>query len=124
MSSNRKQTLGRKGEDAAARYLSERLGWTIVTRNWRCPEGELDIVAYDGRRHVVCEVKTRTGTEFGAPVEAITRSKAARLRRLTGRWAALYGIPADTIRIDVIGLVVATPGDLPGFDLDHMRGVC
>ncbi|REE99110.1 YraN family protein [Thermomonospora umbrina] len=124
MGSNKKQTLGRSGEEAAARYLAERLGWTIVTRNWRCREGELDIVAYDGRRHVVCEVKTRTGTAFGTPLEAITQAKAARLRRLTGRWASLNGIPSDTVRIDVIGLVVAVRGDRPGFDLDHVRGVC
>src|SRR4051812_29045580 len=43
--------LGRRGEDAAAAYLAG-LGWTVLDRNWRCPEGELDIVAHDGRAHV------------------------------------------------------------------------
>jgi len=119
-----KRALGRRGEDAAARYLSERLGWTIVSRNWRCREGELDIVAYDGSRHVVCEVKTRTDVSFGTPIEAITQAKAARLRRLAGRWAAQYGIPAATVRIDVIGLVVAARGERTGFELEHLRGVC
>ncbi|WP_119729293.1 YraN family protein [Thermomonospora amylolytica] len=121
---NRKQSLGRRGEESAARYLADRLGWTIVERNWRCPEGELDIVAYDGTRHVVCEVKTRSGTVFGAPVEAVTRAKAARLRRLAGRWAAQHGVPAATVRVDVIGLVLAPRGDRSGFELDHLRGVC
>lgn len=124
MGSRDEQALGRRGEDTAARYLADRLGWTIVSRNWRCREGELDIVAYDGSRHVVCEVKTRAGTAFGTPIEAITPAKAARLRRLAGRWAAQYGVPAATIRIDVIGLVVAARGDRAGFDLEHLRGVC
>lgn len=123
-SESARQSLGRRGEESAARYLADRLGWTIVERNWRCPEGELDIVAYDGTRHVVCEVKTRSGAAFGAPVEAITQAKAARLRRLAGRWAAQHGVPAATVRIDVIGLVSTSHGGRPGFALDHLRGVC
>ncbi len=58
--------LGRRGEDAAVDYLVG-LGWTIIDRNWRCREGELDIVAHDGRRHIVCEVKTRRSARFGDP---------------------------------------------------------
>jgi putative endonuclease len=113
--------LGRRGEQAAVRYLKTRLGWTVLDRNWRCPEGELDIVAFDGRRHVVCEVKTRSSLAYGAPVEAITTVKAARLRRLAGRWAEQHGVRAAEIRIDVIGLV----GDGPdGFTVDHVREVC
>lgn len=117
----RKDVLGRRGEQAAVRYLKTRLGWTVLDRNWRCPEGELDIVAFDGRRHVVCEVKTRSSLAYGAPVEAITTVKAARLRRLAGRWAEQHGVRAAEIRIDVIGLV----GDGPdGFTVDHVREVC
>lgn len=122
--------LGRRGEDAAARYLSQWLGWTIADRNWRCPEGEIDIVAHDGRRHVVCEVKTRSSDRYGAPIEAITPGKAGRLRRLAGRWAAAHGVPALTIRIDVLGLTTgaAAPADgvvqIDGFEIDHHRGVC
>ena len=66
-----KDVLGRLGEEAAARHLAG-LGWTIIDRNWRCPEGELDIVARDGANLVVCEVKTRSGLVYGAPVEAAT----------------------------------------------------
>ncbi|RAY12484.1 YraN family protein [Actinomadura craniellae] len=116
-----KKTLGRQGEDAAVRYLTTRLGWTVVERNWRCPEGELDIIAYDGRQHVVCEVKTRRDAAFGTPVEGVGRAKAARLRRLAGRWGATHGIHTAGIRVDVIGLL-GTAGD--GFTLDHLRGVC
>jgi putative endonuclease len=128
---NPKDALGRRGEATAVRYLTRRLGWTVLDRNWRCREGELDVVAYDGHRHIVCEVKTRSSLTYGTPVEAITTVKAARLRRLAGRWADEHGVRAASIRIDVIGLLATgdTPGaggdeDLEGFAVDHLREVC
>jgi putative endonuclease len=117
---NRKDALGLRGEKVAARYVT-RLGWRILARNWRCREGELDLVAHDGRRHIVCEVKTRRTLAYGAPVEAITVDKAARLRRLAGRWAALHGVRAAEVRIDVIGLVGDGTG---GFAIEHLKEVC
>jgi putative endonuclease len=115
-----KDVLGRLGEEAAARHLAG-LGWTIIERNWRCPEGELDIVARDGASLVVCEVKTRSGLVYGAPVEAVTPAKAARLRRLASRWVAMRGIAHATVRIDAIGLVSEGGGR---FSIEHLRGVC
>ncbi|GAA4228865.1 YraN family protein [Actinomadura meridiana] len=112
-------SLGRRGEDAATDYLVD-LGWTILDRNWRCREGELDIVAHDGRSHVACEVKTRGSDRFGDPLEAITADKAARLRRLAWRWAAAHGVNGGLVRVDVLGLL--PDGD--GFSVDHMREVC
>ncbi|WP_030164317.1 YraN family protein [Spirillospora albida] len=111
--------LGRRGEDAAAAYLGA-LGWKIIDRNWRCPEGELDIVAHDGRGHVACEVKTRTSVRFGDPLEAITPAKARRLRLLAWRWAAVHGVGATGMRVDVLGLL--TEGG--GFSIRHHREVC
>ena len=69
-----KDELGRRGEDEAVRYLEQR-GLVVLSRNWRCRDGELDVVAVDGDRLVVCEVKTRSGTRFGEPAEAVTRSQ-------------------------------------------------
>jgi putative endonuclease len=63
-------------------------GYTVLARNWRCPEGELDLVVRKGPTLVVCEVKTRTGDRFGLPAEAVTRQKQLRIRRLTVRWLA------------------------------------
>ncbi len=77
--------LGRHGEDVAAQYLAER-GMVVLSRNWRCREGELDLVATDRKRLVVCEVKTRSGLGFGGPAEAVTPAKAARIRRLAVTW--------------------------------------
>ncbi|MGH3375114.1 MAG: YraN family protein [Actinoallomurus sp.] len=115
-----KDVLGRLGEDAAVSHLAG-LGWTIIERNWRCLEGELDIVAHDGSALVVCEVKTRSSAEYGTPVEAITPAKAARLRRLTSRWLDAHGIGRTTVRIDVLGLVRAGPGR---FEIEHLKEVC
>ncbi|TDB81589.1 YraN family protein [Actinomadura sp. KC216] len=112
-------SLGRRGEDAAVDYLVK-LGWTILDRNWRCRDGELDIVAHDGRRHVICEVKTRSSDRFGDPAEAITTDKAARLRRLAWRWAAAHGVNGTQMRVDVLGLIT----DGGDFSVDHLREVC
>jgi putative endonuclease len=77
--------LGVRGEDAAAAwYLAH--GYQVVARNWRCRDGELDLIVRQGRVYVFCEVKARTTDAFGAPVEAVTRTKQGRIRRLAARW--------------------------------------
>ena len=63
-------------------------GYVLVARNWRCRDGELDIVAAKGDKMVFCEVKARSGTGFGIPAEAVGRAKQARIRRLAARWLA------------------------------------
>jgi putative endonuclease len=57
-----------------------------VARNWRCRDGELDLVLRHGRIFVFCEVKSRTTDAFGIPAEAVTVQKRARIRRLAARW--------------------------------------
>lgn len=116
-----KDVLGRRGEDAAARYLADRLGWVILDRNWRHDGGELDIVARDGPDLVACEVKTRSTTTYGTPVEAVTEIKAARLYRLAVAWLAAHDYAGLTVRVDVVGLVVDGPDH---FIIDHLKGVC
>lgn len=103
-----KDELGRRGEQLAAEHL-EQQGLAILARNWRCAEGELDIVATDGRSTVVfCEVKTRSGTGFGVPVEAVTRGKRRRIRRLAFLWmSSTKQCPHWAIsRFDVIGILL------------------
>src|SRR5687767_14385535 len=75
------KTLGRKGEDAAARYL-KKLGYTIVARSHTDNIGEIDLVAVDGRTLVFIEVKTRTTHEAGHPADAVDDAKQKRLTRL------------------------------------------
>jgi putative endonuclease len=116
---NTKDALGRRGEQLAAQYL-ERAGFRILDRNWRCAEGEIDIVAAERRVLVVCEVKTRSGVGYGSPLDAITRAKRIRLRRLAIRWLVAHGVLFDEVRIDVIGLLRDRSGQ---FTVEHVRGV-
>ena len=109
--------LGRRGEDLAAEHL-EGLGLVILARNWRCREGELDIVATDALRHlVVCEVKTRSGNGYGTPAEAITQGKRRKLRGLAMVFQSEWGMRFVTVRFDVIGVMVR-PGEAA--ELSHI----
>ncbi len=77
-------TLGRQGEDAAAQYL-KRKGMKVLERNLRTPVGEIDLVARDRRFLVFAEVKTRRGSAFGSPAEAVGPRKQRQIIR-TAKW--------------------------------------
>lgn len=111
--------IGAYGEERAAEYLSG-LGYHVVDRNWRCDQGELDIVARDGPCVVFCEVKTRRSVAFGSPVEAVTPAKAARLRRLAACWLREHNERANEVRIDVVGIL--SPAGAPA-QIEHLMGV-
>jgi putative endonuclease len=115
----RKDEVGRRGEDCAADYLA-RAGYTLLERNWRCSQGEIDLVVAKDGDIVFVEVKTRSGTGYGHPFEAITVAKLARLRRLAGAWCEQSGLRARRIRIDVIA-VIAPTGHEPV--VEHLEGV-
>ena len=119
MAMRAKDVLGRDGERVAAEYL-ERLGYRILDRNWRCGDGELDIVALDRQVFVAVEVKTRSGRRYGTPLEAISRTKLRRLRRLAVQWLNAYGVRFDQVRIDVVGLMLEGTG---GYTVEHHKGV-
>lgn len=112
--------VGARGEAVAAGYLIE-LGWNIVERNWRCPSGEIDLVARDPAGVVVvCEVKTRSGTGYGAPLESITYAKARRLRQLAADWARAHPGLVRDLRVDALG-VLLRPGRTPV--VEHVVGI-
>ena len=115
----RRRALGVYGEAYAARHLVAQ-GMVLLERNWRCDAGEIDLVLRDGRVLVVCEVKTRSSTDFGSPLEGVSARKAARLRRLAARWLAEHHVHPDEVRIDLVGVLVSH-GRSPR--LDHVRGV-
>jgi putative endonuclease len=83
----RRQRLGARGEQLAADWYAAR-GYTVVARNWRCREGELDLVVARDGELVFCEVKTRTSDRFGTPAEAVTFAKRRRIRGLAARFLA------------------------------------
>lgn len=110
-----------RGEQLAADYLLSR-GWTILQRNWRCPAGELDIIAVEPGREptvVFCEVKCRTGLSFGAPVEAITRAKLDKLSQLAQHWLRAQSRPVRSFRIDAIGVLLCPEGPT----ITHLAGL-
>jgi putative endonuclease len=114
-----KDTVGRYGEDVAARHLTQQ-GFVVLQRNWRCELGEIDIVARDGSCLVVCEVKTRRTSSCGSPVEAVTPRKAARLRRLAARWVVESGLHPPEVRIDVVSVLRPPRGAAV---VEHLRAV-
>lgn len=111
--------LGAYGEGLAARHLTG-LGMVLLDRNWRCDQGEIDLVLRDGPALVVCEVKTRTSTAYGSPLEAVTGQKADRMRRLAARWLAAHAVHPDEVRLDLVGVLVP-PRGAPL--VEHVRGV-
>jgi putative endonuclease len=110
--------LGAHGERIAVAYLTD-AGLRLLDRNWRCREGELDLVAREDEAIVFCEVKTRRGEGFGHPVEAVTPVKQARLRLLAQRWLAAHDEHAPDLRFDVVGVLVRP--DRPAL-VTHLRG--
>ncbi|MFN2165736.1 MAG: YraN family protein [Anaerolineae bacterium] len=112
---NRRQRLGRLGEDLAARHLAAK-GYEIMARNWRCREGELDIVAQDGECLALVEVRTRRGTAVGSPEESITPAKQERLITLADAYVQAHDWPGDW-RIDVVAIEMDRRGNL--LRIDH-----
>jgi putative endonuclease len=97
--------IGRRGEDAAAAYL-ERIGYRIEERNWRCPIGEIDIVAWDEGVLVLTEVKTRRTEKTGSAEEAVSPIKQRRLVKLAEAWMASAERRPASARFDVIAIRV------------------
>jgi putative endonuclease len=114
----RSDELGRRGEDLAADYLAG-TGLVVLSRNWRCREGEVDLIATDGQRLVVCEVKTRSGTGYGEPSEGVTPAKAARIRRVTAAWLRAYQVGWCEIRFDVLAVLCPQQGPVT---VEHLQG--
>ena len=115
----RNGALGAYGERVAARHLTDQ-GMVLLDRNWRCDQGELDLVLRDGPALVGCEVKTRTSLSHGSPHEAVTDAKLARLQRLVQRWMREHGVhPAET-RVDLVAVIRPRSG--PAL-VEHVRGI-
>ncbi len=92
---SRARELGARGERLAAEWYATR-GYQVVARNWRCRDGELDLVVARPGELVFCEVKTRSSDRFGVPAEAVTPAKQRRLRLLAARFLAAGGAAGAT----------------------------
>lgn len=118
-SGSARQGLGAYGERVALRHLQGQ-GMVLLDRNWRCGEGEIDLVLREGDVLVVCEVKTRSSVDFGTPHEGVTPAKLARLGRLADAWQRAHGVAAPEVRIDLVGILRPRRG---ATTVDHVRGL-
>lgn len=114
-----RRRLGAWGEAHAARHLVGQ-GMVVLDRNWRCEQGELDLVLRDGDVLVICEVKTRTSFGCGTPLEAITPRKFQRLQWLGHRWLREHAARPRDLRIDFVGVLAPPNGPVV---VDHVPGV-
>ena len=116
---NHNQALGAYGELLAARFLA-RQGMVLLDHNWRCPQGEIDLVLRDGRTLVICEVKTRSSNAYGTPHEAVDARKVDRLRRLAACWLRVHSAHPDDIRLDLVAVLQPWSTEP---EIDHVRGL-
>jgi putative endonuclease len=111
-----RKRLGDAGEEIAARELVRR-GYVVRERNWRCPEGELDLVAEQGETLVFVEVRTRRGDHFGTPEESITLAKRAHLIAAAQAYLEAHSLQDRDWRIDVVAVEMSAQGQLLRVDV-------
>ena len=102
-----RRAYGQAGEDRAAAWYRAR-GYEVLARNWRCRDGELDLVVRRGRTLVFVEVKARRTDRFGIPAEAVTPTKQRRLRTLAGRYLDATDARPKSLRFDVVSILGGT----------------
>jgi REP-associated tyrosine transposase len=112
--SDPRRQLGDQGEDLAAAALQKQ-GYKILERNYVTPLGEIDLIARQGKILVVVEVKTRRGSSFGAPQDAVHPGKQGRLRRLADYYLKAKGLTETLVRFDVVAVTLA--GDEPRVEI-------
>jgi putative endonuclease len=114
--SDRRRQLGDLGERLARDHLIER-GFKVLDTNYRCPIGEIDIVAEDGDDLVFVEVRTRRGRELGTPEESITKAKKERLISLAQTYLQEKGVEQRQYRIDLVAVAFSKQGALERVEL-------
>src|SRR6476620_3364429 len=100
-----KQAFGELGERIAERWL-RRQGLRVVQRRFRSGHRDIDLVVERDGTVAFVEVKARSGSEFGDPVEAVTWNKQRQLVRSASVWIDRHGKPSETYRFDVVGVFV------------------
>lgn len=101
--------LGHDGEEIANEFLIKS-GYSILTRNYRCKIGEIDIIARDGEFLVFIEVKTRTGSACGSPAAAVTFRKQRQISKAAQWYLAENGLFDTPARFDVVAILIGNGG--------------
>ena len=121
----RRDQLGRRGEALAEAFL-KRKGYEIVERNWKGKAGEIDIIAKDKKTIVFAEVKTRATEKFGAPVEAVDKTKQEHITRVASEYLQKdKAKKTPPVRFDVISVRIISGtlfGRLRGPEIEHIEG--
>jgi putative endonuclease len=112
----KRQETGRLGEKLARDFLKKRC-FRIVDTNYRCPQGEIDIICRDGEYLVFAEVRTKTSREFGSPEESITQSKKKRMLAAAYHYWQAYGNSLEPWRIDLVAIELDKEGKLTRIEL-------
>ena len=105
-----RQLLGAEGERVAERFL-RRQGYKLLERNYRCPSGEIDLIALHRGTVVFIEVKTRAQAGYGSPFEAVDRRKQRQVIRAAQRYVVEHRLHDRDLRFDVVG-VWAVEGEI------------
>lgn len=111
--------LGRRGEELAVRYLEEH-DIRILERNYHFEKSEVDIIAYNGRQIIFVEVKTRSGTQFGEPEDAVNTEKKKSLYKVADAWLYERKMEGAPVRFDIISVVVP-PDDAENPRIQHFE---
>ncbi|HVO67560.1 MAG TPA: YraN family protein [Syntrophales bacterium] len=101
---------GKRGEDIAVAYL-KKAGYRIVERNYKCPFGEIDIVAKDGNTVVFVEVKSRKSEEFGDPQVAVGLEKQKKISKISLKYLEEKHLYPCNARFDVVAIKMLPSGN-------------
>lgn len=112
--------LGRRGEELAVRYLEEH-DIRILERNYHFEKSEVDIIAYNGRQIIFAEVKTRSGTAYGQPEDAVDAEKKKSLYKVADAWLYERKMEGAPVRFDIISVVIY-PEDAENPHIEHFEG--
>ena len=113
-----KNLLGNEGERYAAKYI-KKLGYKIISRQFRNRFGEIDLIAADGNMLVFIEVKTRRSDQKGTPEEAVTGRKQEQIRKVAISYLKQKQLEGTPFRFDVIS--VLWPDSAPSPEIRHFQ---
>jgi putative endonuclease len=115
-----KQRVGLAGENIACGYLQIN-NYKIINRNFKCNQGEIDIIAFDIEKNelVFFEVKTRTNSKYGLPVEAVGEVKQTHMVKAIKYYLYKNNIYKIPIRIDVIEVCI----NKTKYQLNHIKRI-
>lgn len=101
-----RQKLGKQSEDLAASYLQKQ-GYKIITRNYRCRQGEIDLIASEGDVLVFVEVRSKQNQRYGTPAETVDKNKQRKIRKAAENYLFVQRKSDVYCRFDVVAILWA-----------------